>query len=141
MRKTYYYAKGEHVGVVMNLSLRMCFWTPPHVITHLLADDRLLRANICQVFNVRELDLFNDNLATIFLPLNHNVIRFYICTPLNTYAGAVEKAGLTSMNDILIMKHRRPSERVFEDSFRLLECQILLGQSQKMAVQILVDEH
>jgi hypothetical protein len=45
------------------------------------------------------------------------------------------------MNDILIVEHRKPLERVFEDSFRRLECQVLLDQAQKMAIQILVDEH
>jgi hypothetical protein len=45
------------------------------------------------------------------------------------------------MNDILIMERRKPLERVFEDSFRRLERQVLLSQAQKMAIQILVDEH
>jgi len=45
------------------------------------------------------------------------------------------------MNDILIMERRKPSERVFEDSLRRLERQVLLSQAQKMTIQILVDEH
>jgi hypothetical protein len=45
------------------------------------------------------------------------------------------------MNDILIMERRKALERVFEDSFRRLERQVLLSQSQKMTIQVLVDEH
>src|SRR2546421_7395778 len=82
--KTYYYAKGEYVRVLVNFPLRVCFWATPHVIAHLLADDCLMRANICRVLDVRELDLFNNDFATILLPLNHDVIRFYICPSLNT---------------------------------------------------------
>jgi hypothetical protein len=45
------------------------------------------------------------------------------------------------MNNILIMERRKPLKRVFEDSLRCLELQVLLSQAQKMTLQMLVDEH
>lgn len=45
------------------------------------------------------------------------------------------------MNDSLIMKRHKAFERVFEESFRVLEYQVPSNQLQKMTIQILVDEY
>ena len=76
---TYNNTEREYIGVLVNAALIMCFRAPPHSVAHLFTGNIASRRYICSVFNIGELNLFNNHSVMILLPLDQDIIRFAIC--------------------------------------------------------------
>lgn len=72
--ETHHNAEREDIGWLVNTGLGMRFWTAPHQVANLYANDVAVGIHTSSVFNISEFYLFNSYSVIFIAPVDENVI-------------------------------------------------------------------